>query len=787
VVKAFADCTSDPNECTLKKLCEVATALDGSNTIWSTASGSSKHVKVAQSLGMECGVTPIVDLCDTDPSECKVSEICGKATTDNAGQISWDDSAAGHVALAKEYGLGCNVSEETALAKSSCSKETPEVCPAEELCRIATHIQGYSRLLWSINKYKADAVKEAKKRGLSCGVKAVVKKTCSASTPEVCSTEALCSRASQISGNSKIWKKISGKAYVIEAKKRGLDCGVVQNTGACNLTHQKACDDPKVLCSFATTSLGQWETSSHFIQYVSEAKKRGLSCGVTAVVTNTCSAKTSEVCSFKELCQRATRKIGGAKTWAVTSIGKTYVKEAKKRGLDCGVKAEVEKKCSSKTPEVCSYAELCRSSTEGSGNSKTWTGWSAYENYVKEAKKRGLDCGVKAAVYNTFITSKFTGHGAGEVTIGVADKSTVWNGERFYSWPSGAALFKSDYRAIDLGTYRPNGDTNTIFSAVTRQFQQQSLSQRKTIQRNLKNKNLYASSVDGVWGRNTLIALVDYSSKRLRTVDLRSNAIVSILLKEIKQDYLHTTKPVADYVLANVKKDQAKVNKLLVQNSDLKKVFGRLSVLEKKQMQYALKKLGFYRGAVDAIWGKNTNVALSNFISNEQVNPKNALFVLTEKVTVPNSFVVAKRPTTSSSSGSSSSSSSGRSTIKKILGGAAIIACALNDGCRSGMANEINGGGSDALFGSTGSSSASSSSSSSSASSNKQCSYDSQCGFRGKCVKRLGKSMCVKLVDEEGRKIRDRNAGPIEDQCRRDSDCPRKFECNRQFRICVAK
>ena len=676
VVKAFADCTSDPNECTLKKLCEVATALDGSNTIWSTASGSSKHVKVAQSLGMECGVTPIVDLCDTDPSECKVSEICGKATTDNAGQISWDDSAAGHVALAKEYGLGCNVSEETALAKSSCSKETPEVCPAEELCRIATHIQGYSRLLWSINKYKADAVKEAKKRGLSCGVKAVVKKTCSASTPEVCSTEALCSRASQISGNSKIWKKISGKAYVIEAKKRGLDCGV---------------------------------------------------------------------------------------------------------------KAEVEKKCSSKTPEVCSYAELCRSSTEGSGNSKTWTGWSAYENYVKEAKKRGLDCGVKAAVYNTFITSKFTGHGAGEVTIGVADKSTVWNGERFYSWPSGAALFKSDYRAIDLGTYRPNGDTNTIFSAVTRQFQQQSLSQRKTIQRNLKNKNLYSSSVDGVWGRNTLIALVDYSSKRLRTVDLRSNAIVSILLKEIKQDYLHTTKPVADYVLANVKKDQAKVNKLLVQNSDLKKVFGRLSVLEKKQMQYALKKLGFYRGAVDAIWGKNTNVALSNFISNEQVNPKNALFVLTEKVTVPNSFVVAKRPTTSSSSGSSSSSSSGRSTIKKILGGAAIIACALNDGCRSGMANEINGGGSDALFGSTGSSSASSSSSSSSASSNKQCSYDSQCGFRGKCVKRLGKSMCVKLVDEEGRKIRDRNAGPIEDQCRRDSDCPRKFECNRQFRICVAK
>ena len=29
-------------------------------------SGLSKHVTVAQSLGMKCGVTPIFDLCDTD-------------------------------------------------------------------------------------------------------------------------------------------------------------------------------------------------------------------------------------------------------------------------------------------------------------------------------------------------------------------------------------------------------------------------------------------------------------------------------------------------------------------------------------------------------------------------------------------------------------------------------------------------------------------------------------------------------------------------------------------------
>ena len=57
-VSSAADCTSDPNECTHKKLSEVATALDGSNTIWSTDAVSTKHVTLAQSLGMECCVLP---------------------------------------------------------------------------------------------------------------------------------------------------------------------------------------------------------------------------------------------------------------------------------------------------------------------------------------------------------------------------------------------------------------------------------------------------------------------------------------------------------------------------------------------------------------------------------------------------------------------------------------------------------------------------------------------------------------------------------------------------------
>ena len=53
-----SECADDPNECTLKKLCEVATTVDGDNTTWSTTTGSAKHVSTAQAVGMDCGVTP---------------------------------------------------------------------------------------------------------------------------------------------------------------------------------------------------------------------------------------------------------------------------------------------------------------------------------------------------------------------------------------------------------------------------------------------------------------------------------------------------------------------------------------------------------------------------------------------------------------------------------------------------------------------------------------------------------------------------------------------------------
>ena len=106
-----------------------------------------------------------------------------------------------------------------------------------------------------------------------------------------------------------------------------------QPTKTCN-QDAKQCGDEQI-CSLATKN-GRWDTSSVNQFYVQEAKKRGLTCGVKAQVKKTCSASTPEVCTATTLCYYAARK--ATNKWAVSYKLQGYVKEAKKRGLTCGVK-----------------------------------------------------------------------------------------------------------------------------------------------------------------------------------------------------------------------------------------------------------------------------------------------------------------------------------------------------------------------------------------------------------------------------------------------------------------
>ena len=109
--------------------------------------------------------------------------------------------------------------------------------------------------------------------------------------------------------------------------------------------------------------------------------------------TKTCSQDAKQ-CGDEQICSLATKN----GRWDTSSVNQFYFQEAKKRGLTCGVKAQVKKTCTASTPEVCTSTTLCYYAANQSTDE--WVVSYKLQSYVKEAKKRGLTCGVKQV--NTF-------------------------------------------------------------------------------------------------------------------------------------------------------------------------------------------------------------------------------------------------------------------------------------------------------------------------------------------------------------------------------------------------
>lgn len=180
-----------------------------------------------------------------------------------------------------------------------------------------------------------------------------------------------------------------------------LACFVLAGCGALSpsrpVTKALSCaEDPyycsiEKLCHFATTGTGTnktWDTV--FPKHVNVAKQRGLTCGVATYSKEICRNTPTE-CSTTDLCHFATTGTGANKTW--DNVFMKHVKVAKQRGLTCGVKV-VEKKLCKNDPKQCDAQRLCFWATVGPVGEKKWH--NLYESHVREAKKRSLNCNVKA-------------------------------------------------------------------------------------------------------------------------------------------------------------------------------------------------------------------------------------------------------------------------------------------------------------------------------------------------------------------------------------------------------
>lgn len=236
------------------------------------------------------------------------SDLCIYATKYGGSRPQWDNSGNFRycVAEAKRRGLSCGVSETGAGTNNSpSSPPVTHICAGDlsklndkDMCAYSTKRENSNRV-WDYSGEFGKCVNEAKRRGLSCGVRSVASglnpNSTAAPAPETCfvdpsqcNVEDLCAKATRNYNGQRNWDDLPMyEKYASEAKRRGLTCGVAASsqpsnkTSSCN-ADPRLCDEKK-LCELATRN-GKWETLPGYIPHVNEAKRRNLSCNITSDV-----------------------------------------------------------------------------------------------------------------------------------------------------------------------------------------------------------------------------------------------------------------------------------------------------------------------------------------------------------------------------------------------------------------------------------------------------------------------------------------------------------------------
>ena len=159
------------------------------------------------------------------------------------------------------------------------------------------------------------------------------------------------------------------------------------------------------LCAIATSN-GVWNKDVKHGVFVSQAKSRGLDCNVPEALAemNVLKKRSDTV-----ICMNATVRAGTKSLWGNLGV-QNYVAEAKRRGLSCGVKESTTKLASSSemdstAAKTLSSSELCKKATWQAFSGRiNWHYNAQFKKYVDEARRRGLDCGVEEKA-NTTVAS----------------------------------------------------------------------------------------------------------------------------------------------------------------------------------------------------------------------------------------------------------------------------------------------------------------------------------------------------------------------------------------------
>ncbi len=268
----------------------------------------------------------------------------------------------------------------------------------DALCTYAT-TKKHGKYIWTSIAYYREYVAEAKKKGLSCGVVNIIN-TC-ADDPSLCNDQELCKYATKI--DSKGLSYILDTKHYREARSRDVKCvKECKLNSKYNISDPDFCSDIQI-CNFATNYDKNNNYALVWVNYSLEAqaKARGLTCGIQEIITakkETCEDNYT-LCSEFELCNKAT--IGNPKRW--NSTFPNFVSFAKSKGYSCGVQINIatKQKTCKDDPSLCTVVQLCNKATITKDGKKSWSSYSADKSFVQEAKKNGVSCGVKVEVAKT--------------------------------------------------------------------------------------------------------------------------------------------------------------------------------------------------------------------------------------------------------------------------------------------------------------------------------------------------------------------------------------------------
>ena len=166
--------------------------------------------------------------------------------------------------------------------------------------------------------------------------------------PASCTPAKLCEKTTEILDDKTYWLADDTNPHLKLAKQLGLDCDASEALSSC----QRSVDECGVveLCEIATILIGsEISWNQEFSKHVELAKSFGLNCSIAQAsldddtskpaILTTCD-KSPAACISEALCERAADTTTGKVEWRLKTAP-NYVQEAKKRKLDCGI-SEVE-------------------------------------------------------------------------------------------------------------------------------------------------------------------------------------------------------------------------------------------------------------------------------------------------------------------------------------------------------------------------------------------------------------------------------------------------------------